>query len=105
MLDVLAASGLADKTLVFFTTDHGIALPKMKCHLYDAGIGVSLIVRCPGHGQPGQVIDALVSHLDIYPTMCQMAGVPTPGWLEGRSLVPLLTGEKDKNTRRKSSWK
>ena len=92
VLDALAASGLADDTLVFFTTDHGIAFPKMKCHLYDSGIGVSLIVRYPGHGQPGQVIDALVSHLDIYPTVCEIAGVPAPPWLEGVSLVPLLDG-------------
>ena len=92
VLEALAASGLADDTLVFFTTDHGIAFPKMKCHLYDSGIGVSLIVRYPGHGQPGQVIDALVSHLDIYPTVCEIAGVPAPPWLEGVSLVPLLDG-------------
>ena len=92
VLEALAANGLADETLVFFTTDHGIAFPKMKCHLYDAGIGVSLIVRYPGHGQSGQVIDALVSHLDIYPTVCEIAGVPAPPWLEGVSLVPLLDG-------------
>ncbi len=92
VLDALTASGLADDTLVFFTTDHGIAFPKMKCHLYDSGIGVSLIVRHPGDGQPGQVIDALVSHLDIYPTVCEIAGVPAPPWLEGVSLVPLLDG-------------
>ncbi|MDQ1301699.1 MAG: N-sulfoglucosamine sulfohydrolase [Chloroflexota bacterium] len=92
VLDALAAAGLADDTLVFFTTDHGIAFPKMKCHLYDAGIGVSLIIRYPGHGQPGQVVDALVSHLDIYPTVCAAAGVPAPSWLEGRSLTPLLDG-------------
>ena len=92
VLDALTASGLADDTLVFFTTDHGIAFPKMKCHLHDSGIGVSLIVRHPGDGRPGQVIDALVSHLDIYPTVCEIAGVPAPPWLEGVSLVPLLDG-------------
>ena len=92
VLDALTASGLADDTLVFFTTDHGVAFPKMKCHLYDSGIGVSLIIRYPGHGRPGQVIDALVSHLDIYPTVCEIAGVPAPPWLEGVSLVPLLDG-------------
>jgi N-sulfoglucosamine sulfohydrolase len=92
VLEALAASGLADETLVFFTTDHGIAFPKMKCHLYDAGIGVSLILRDPRHTQPGQTIEALVSHLDIYPTVCEIAGVPAPPWLEGVSLVPLLDG-------------
>ncbi|MCU0500359.1 MAG: sulfatase [Anaerolineae bacterium] len=92
VLEALATNGLADDTLVFFTTDHGVAFPKMKCHLYDPGIGVSLIVSYPGHGQPGQVIDALVSHLDIYPTVCEITGVPAPRWLEGVSLVPLLDG-------------
>ena len=92
VLEALAANGLADETLVFFTTDHGIAFPKMKCHLYDAGVGVSLIVRYPGLEQPGRVIDALVSHLDIYPAVCEIAGVPAPPWLEGVSLVPLLDG-------------
>ncbi|MEJ5199792.1 MAG: sulfatase, partial [Anaerolineae bacterium] len=92
VLEALAASGLADDTLVFFTTDHGIAFPRMKCHLYDTGIGVALIIRYPGHGQPVQVVDALVSHLDIYPTVCEAAGVPPPPWLEGKALTPLLDG-------------
>ncbi len=95
VLDALAASGLEDDTFVFFTTDHGIAFPRMKCHLYDAGIGVALIMRAPGYTRPGQVCDALVSHLDIYPTVCQIAGVPLPPWLEGKSLLPLLAGETD----------
>lgn len=90
VLTALAESGLADDTFVCFTTDHGIAFPKMKCHLYDTGIGVSLIIRWPERGRPGQVVDALVSHLDIYPTVCAAAGVPAPPWLEGRSLTPLL---------------
>jgi N-sulfoglucosamine sulfohydrolase len=92
VLEALAANGLAGETLVFFTTDHGVAFPRMKCHLYDAGIGVSLILSYPGHRQPGQVIDGLASHLDIYPTICEIAGVPPPPWLEGVSLVPLLEG-------------
>lgn len=93
VLDALATSGLADDTFVFFTTDHGIAFPKMKCHLYDAGIGVALIVRYPGNRSAGQACDALVSHLDIYPTVCEAADVPKPRWLEGRSLLPLLNGD------------
>lgn len=96
VLAALAESGLADDTFVFFTTDHGIAFPKMKCHLNDAGIGVSLIVRFPGNHKAGQAVDALVSHLDIYPTLCEIAGVPKPDWLEGRSLLPFLNGEADK---------
>ncbi len=96
VLSALAESGLDDDTFVFFTTDHGIAFPKMKCHLYDAGIGVSLIVRFPGNRCRGQANDALVSHLDIYPTVCEIGGVPAPTWLEGRSLAPLLCDETKK---------
>ncbi|MBM4460235.1 MAG: sulfatase [Chloroflexi bacterium] len=93
VLDALAASGLADDTFVFFTTDHGIAFPKMKCHLYDAGIGVALIIRFPGNRRAAQAVDALVSHLDIFPTLCEVAGAPKTERLEGKSLLPLLRGE------------
>jgi len=92
VLTALAESGLADDTFVFFTTDHGIAFPKMKCHLYDTGIGVALIIRYPGNRSAGRACDALVSHLDIYPTVCAAAGVPAPAWVEGSSLLPLLDG-------------
>ncbi len=93
VLSALADSGLDDDTFVFFTTDHGIPFPMMKCTLYDTGIGVSLIVRFPGNRSRGQVSDALASHLDIFPTVCEIAGVPKPSWLEGTSLMPLLNGE------------
>ena len=102
VLDALAAAGLAEDTLVFFTTDHGIAFPKMKCHLYDTGIGVSLIVRYPGHGQPGQVVDALVSHLDIYPTVCAARGRPGPAVAGRASLTPLLDGTRPPSATRSS---
>jgi arylsulfatase A-like enzyme len=81
---------------VFFTTDHGIAFPKMKCHLYDTGMGVSLIVKRPGNPTAGTAVDALVSHVDLYPTLCEAAGVAKPDWLEGVSLMPLLDGTAQK---------
>lgn len=95
VLDALRESGLGEDTLVLYTTDHGIAFPEMKCTLYDTGIGVSLILRCPGALRVGQVLDCLVSHLDLYPTICELAGVPVPSWLQGVSLVPLLRGETE----------
>jgi N-sulfoglucosamine sulfohydrolase len=95
VLEALRQSAFADNTLVLFTTDHGIAFPWMKCTLYDTGIGVALILRFPGGKHRGVATDALVSHLDVFPTLCVIAGLPMPDWLEGHSLLPLLEGQAD----------
>ncbi|MGF1452621.1 MAG: sulfatase [Opitutales bacterium] len=93
VLDELERQGILDDTLVLCTTDHGLALPQMKCKLTAHGTGVLQIVRFPkGLGQ-GQVLDALVSHLDVFPTICELLGAEPPGWLEGRSLLPLVRGD------------
>jgi arylsulfatase A-like enzyme len=87
--EVLGA--LPENTLVILTTDHGLAFPGAKATLTDRGIGVMLVIRGPGFA-PG-VDDRLVSQLDLYPTICELAGVPPPPWLVGRSL--LAPGEND----------
>lgn len=94
ILRALDEAGLTGNTLIISTTDHGVAFPAMKCNLTDHGIGVSLIMRGPGGFTGGKVVDAMVSHLDLYPTICDMAGVAHPAWLEGTSLLPLIRGEK-----------
>jgi N-sulfoglucosamine sulfohydrolase len=93
VLDALERSGLAGNTLVISTTDHGIAFPRMKCNLTDAGWGVSLILRGPGVFSGGKVSEALVSQIDLYPTVCEWLGMSRPAWLEGKSLLPLLRNE------------
>jgi N-sulfoglucosamine sulfohydrolase len=95
VLALLDASGAADNTLVICTTDHGIAFPRMKCNLHDSGIGVMLMMRGPGGFSGGKVVDEMVTHLDIYPTICEVAGADKPAWLRGESLLPLVSGEKD----------
>jgi len=90
VLDVLEETGLAERTLVFLTTDHGLAFPGAKATLYDRGLGVMLIMRGPGGFAGGKVIDHMVTHLDIYPTLCELAGVARKPWLQGSSLLPLL---------------
>jgi len=82
--------GLAENTLVICTTDHGPAFPGMKCNLNAYGIGVMLILRWPGGFEGGRVSDALVSHVDIFPTLCDLLDIPRPAWLEGQSLMPLM---------------
>ena len=86
--------GLQDETLIVCTTDHGVAFPGGKATLSDRGTGVMLIMRGPGLFSGGRVIDAMVSHLDVFPTLCEVAGVEKPDWLEGLSMMPLLRGEQ-----------
>jgi arylsulfatase A-like enzyme len=92
VLDALDATGLADNTLVISTTDHGIAFPNMKCNLFDHGMGVSLIMRGPGGFTGGKVSDAMVSHIDLFPTICDMLDIERPSWLQGKSMMPLARG-------------
>jgi arylsulfatase A-like enzyme len=96
VLDALARNGLAENTLVISTTDHGLAFPRMKCNLTDSGWGVSLIMRGPGAYSGGEVCDAMVSHLDVFPTLCESLKIQPPAWLEGRSLLPLLDGRTER---------
>ncbi len=95
VLAALDDAGLTDNTLVLCTTDHGIGFPGMKCTLRDGGLEVMLMLRGPGGFGGGVVCDALVSHLDVYPTLCEVAGIDPPVWLEGHSLAPLARGQTD----------
>ncbi|WP_168380884.1 sulfatase family protein [Modicisalibacter radicis] len=84
-------------TLIIFTTDHGPAFPRAKSTLYDAGTGVSLLVRPPtAWGEAPARVDSIASHVDILPTLLEVAGGPADPSLEGRSLAPLFTAAKSK---------
>jgi arylsulfatase A-like enzyme len=93
ILDLIDRAGIRDNTIVVCTTDHGLAFPGMKCTLTDHGIGVLLIVRGPGGFEGGQVSDALVSQIDLMPTLCELAEIELPAWATGKSLLPLVRGE------------
>jgi len=93
VFDAVEKLGLAENTLIIATTDHGIAFPGMKCNLTDHGIGVMLIMRGPGGFVGGKVLDSLVSHIDLFPTICEVAGIDKPAWLQGRSVLPLVRGD------------
>ncbi len=92
VLDALDDTGLARNTLVICTTDHGIAFPGAKATMSDRGIGVMLILRGPGGFAGGKASDALVSHIDLFPTICDVLEIGHPDWLQGRSLLPIVTG-------------
>lgn len=94
VLDALNDSPRREDTLVMFTTDHGIPFPLYKCTLFDTGTGVSWLLRIPG--RKGRRIPAMVSHLDMIPTIFDLCGIPIPPDSEGVSLLPLLDGKTDK---------
>ena len=93
ILEELETVGLAEETLVICTTDHGIPFPLMKGSLTDHGIGVMLIMRGPGGFTGGKVSDALVSQIDIFPTLCELLEIEPPTWLQGHSFLPLIRNE------------
>jgi arylsulfatase A-like enzyme len=87
VLQALDDADLTGNTLVICTTDHGIAFPGMKCTLTDHGIGVLLIMRGPREFSGGKAVDALVSHLDLFPTICDYLAIQPPPWLQGTSFL------------------
>jgi uncharacterized sulfatase len=91
ILQQLEDDGLADRTIVFFWGDHGRGLPRAKRFPYDSGLRVPLIVRWPGTIAPDSVNSALVSLMDLGPTVLSLAGVPVPAHMQGR---PFLGGAK-----------
>ncbi len=95
VFDALAENRIAENTLIICTTDHGLAFPRMKCNLSEHGIGIMLIVRGPGGFHGGKVIDGLVSQIDLFPTICELANIEPPTWLQGTSILPLIRGETD----------
>ena len=95
VLAALDESGLADNTLVFCFSDHGLQFPLHMCNLTDRGLAVYLIVRGPGGFGGGRVVDALVSLIDLVPTAYVAAGIEPPAFVQGHPLQPLIHGETD----------
>lgn len=92
LLGALDAQGLSRETLVIFLGDNGPPFARAKVSLYEAGTRVPFLVAPPG-GSATPATAALTSAVDLFPTLCDFAGVPVPARLPGRSLWPLLRGE------------
>ena len=97
VLDELDRLGIADSTIVVLCVDHGWNLGEHnfwgKHNTLEHSLHVPLIIRAPGHAR-GKPAASLVENVDIYPTLCDLAGVPRPAYLEGASLVPILDDPK-----------
>lgn len=92
IINGLKSRMLLDNTLILCTTDHGIAFPAMKCNLNKWGTGVFCIMSLPGKIHPGTASDALLSQVDLFPTICDILNMAPPNWLQGTSFLPLLEG-------------
>lgn len=94
ILDALDASGLAERTVVVLTSDHGddFFLHANGDHglLYDSTIRVPLIIADPRASARGKVVDDVVQHVDLAPTLLELAGVPADAGMDGRSLASYL---------------
>jgi len=94
LLSELDALGLADNTIVVLWGDHGWKLGEHRSWCkqtnYEVDVRAPLIIRSPGVKASGEKSDALVEFVDVYPTLCELAALPLPDHLEGKSLAPLL---------------
>ena len=74
MIELLKSAGIYDKTMIVFTSDHGMAFPGAKTTVYEPGLKVPFIVRDPYQNKRGIISDAMISHVDITPSLLDCAG-------------------------------
>ncbi len=103
VLDYLDESGLAENTIVVYTSDQGFYLGEHgwfdKRFIYDESFKTPLIIRWPGVTAPGSINDQMVQNLDFAQTFLEAAEISAPSNMQGESLVPLLQGNEDAWTR------
>jgi arylsulfatase A-like enzyme len=101
LLEELQKLGLEGKTIVIYTTDNGPSTARYngplragKGTLYEGGVKVPFIISYPDQLEAGKVVPTLAMHVDLYPTLLELAGVAAPEGpaIDGKSLVPLLKG-------------
>jgi arylsulfatase A-like enzyme len=120
VLEALDRLGIGDDTVVVFTSDNGglstlerknaptsnLPLRSGKGWCYEGGLRVPAIIRAPGVTRPGSTSAVPVVSMDVYPTVLELAGLPLrpERHVDGRSLVPLLTGGDDALDREALYW-
>lgn len=102
LLKTLDDTGVAQNTIVIFMTDNGgvsghykAGLRGRKGTVYEGGVRVPFFVRWPGKFPAGKKIDAMVQHIDVFPTLCELIGAdpPVDRVIDGKSLLPLIRSE------------
>lgn len=94
LMEVLRKSDKTGNTLVIFLSDHGMQAPRGKRTCYEGGVKIPMIMYWPDRIPEGNVIDELVSTIDLMPTILDFAGVKEKPETPGRSLLPVLRRKK-----------
>ncbi len=98
LLDALEKSAYRENTIIVFWGDHGWHLGEKehwrKFALWEEAVRAPFIWRVPGMTKPGTICDRTVDFMSIYPTLCELAGIPVPKHVEGKSIKPLLADPK-----------
>jgi N-sulfoglucosamine sulfohydrolase len=93
LIEILKEAGIYDQTLIVFTSDQGIAFPGAKTTVYEPGLQVPFVVRDPFQARRGDVNPAMISFVDITPTLLDYAGVDSRGArFQGRSFRSTMAG-------------
>ena len=104
IIDHLKATGQYDNTIIIVTADHGEMLGDHhawgKMHYYDAAFRIPLMVRVPGRGVAGTHLSAPTESIDVTPTILDLLDIPVSDSMNGRSLAPLIDGQKPDDWRR-----
>jgi arylsulfatase A-like enzyme len=94
ILAALERDGRLDNTIVVWTGDNGMPFPRAKANVYDGGTHVPLAIRYPPRVKGGRTLDDFAVLTDLAPTLLEAAGLSAPAGMTGRSLMPLLAGQR-----------
>lgn len=97
IMDLLDRHKLTDSTLLMVVSEQGAGFPFGKWTCYDTGLQSAMVVRWPGRVQPDSTTPAMVEYVDVLPTFLEAAGLRLPKILDGKSMMPVLTGRTDKH--------
>jgi arylsulfatase A-like enzyme len=99
VLQVIKDQNLLDKTAVLLSSDHGFFLGEHHLYdkrlMYEPSIRVPMMIRYPARVKPRTEVEDMVLNLDMAPTMLDLAGLPVPADMQGKSMMPLAEGQKD----------
>jgi len=95
MLKILDRHGKRDNTIVIYVNDNEAGLPRTKFMLYDSSTNVPMIIRWPGYVKAGTSSSAMVSFIDIMPTLLSIVGTEPPSNMDGQSILEVMNGTKE----------
>lgn len=99
VMEALKRKGIEDNTILVYTSDHGLSIGQHglmgKQNMYDHSIRIPLIMAGPGLPR-GARIESMTCQMDIFPTLCELTNIPIPNTVDGKSLVPFITGQSER---------